>query len=107
MERTLLVGAVRGHLGGNPSAHALWTGTNQAIRNFRCTRKMKEAARAPPLSKREKLPIIAVYSEVKLRIEAFGDKPTTESSRARQEASSTLHSSVAGAAVSLRHHSQQ
>jgi len=27
--------------------------------------------------KREKLPTIAVSSEVKLRIEAFGDKPTT------------------------------
>jgi len=37
-----------------------------------------------------------VYSEVKLRIEAFGDKPTTERSRARQEASSTLLQFFAG-----------
>jgi hypothetical protein len=40
--------------------------------------KRKEAARAPPPSKREKLPTIAVCRFVKLRIEAFGDKPTTE-----------------------------
>src|SRR5262249_7659734 len=62
--------------------------------------KQKEAARAPPPSQEGEAPHhCRVPRFVKLRIEAFGDKPTTE--QITSTSGSFVHA-FAGAAVSLR-----